>query len=257
MDLGVGDAATVVDDGVDESGAGLRVVVSLAVCLGWPPVSFCLVGGSCAGGRFADRAETDRAEIPHVFADQERTHLDGAAPVAKAETRPAWPRGTRRRPTPTVRTKNGGLPRVWWTPHLRGFGLSPSFLAGDGDSYIAHDPGGTPIAIRASTGQLHYYAEDGLGSTIALVNQDGAQTADYVYDPSGEVTVTNPPPAATPNASTPSATPAAPTTSPPTSSSSASAGTTPTPAASPSKTPSKPSPTPPAPTDTSTPMATR
>jgi RHS repeat-associated protein len=66
------------------------------------------------------------------------------------------------------------------------------YLAGDGESYIAHDPNGTPIAIRASTGQIHYYAEDGLGSTIALVNQDGAQTADYAYDPSGEVTVTNP-----------------------------------------------------------------
>ncbi|MQA36026.1 RHS repeat-associated core domain-containing protein [Modestobacter roseus] len=65
---------------------------------------------------------------------------------------------------------------------------------GDGQNYIAHDPGGTPIAIRALTGQIHYYAEDGLGSTVALINQSGQQTADYAYDPTGEVTVTNPVP---------------------------------------------------------------
>ena len=36
--------------------------------------------------------------------------------------------------------------------------------------------------------QVHYYAEDGLGSTVALINQDRLHTADYDYDPTGEVT---------------------------------------------------------------------
>jgi RHS repeat-associated protein len=39
---------------------------------------------------------------------------------------------------------------------------------------------------------LAHPADRGLGSTIALVNQSGTQTADYDYDPPGEVTVTNP-----------------------------------------------------------------
>ena len=75
-----------------------------------------------------------------------------------------------------------------------GLPLIEAYNAEGGTSYIAHDPNGTPVAIRAFTGQTHYYAEDGLGSTTALINQDGNVTGLYDYDPSGEVTI-----AASPN----------------------------------------------------------
>ncbi|WP_299952993.1 RHS repeat-associated core domain-containing protein [uncultured Modestobacter sp.] len=70
-----------------------------------------------------------------------------------------------------------------------GLPLIGAYNAEGGTSYIAHDPNGTPVAIRAFTGQTHYYAEDGLGSTTALINQDGNTTGLYDYDPSGEVTI--------------------------------------------------------------------
>jgi RHS repeat-associated protein len=62
----------------------------------------------------------------------------------------------------------------------------------DNTSYVAHDPNGTPIALLNFTDQTHYYALDGLGSTVATVNQDGVTTGNYVYDPYGNATVTSP-----------------------------------------------------------------
>jgi RHS repeat-associated protein len=55
-----------------------------------------------------------------------------------------------------------------------------------------HDPNGTPIALRAYTGQVHYYAQDGLGSAVALINQGGTVTGEYDYYSYGQVTVTRP-----------------------------------------------------------------
>lgn len=84
------------------------------------------------------------------------------------------------------RTDANGLPQI------AAFSSNLSTPSASNTAYIAHDPNGTPIALTAWTGQTHFYAEDGLGSTIALINQDGAYTADYTYDPNGDVTVTNP-----------------------------------------------------------------
>lgn len=84
------------------------------------------------------------------------------------------------------RTDANGLPQI---ATVSPTDVTPS---ASNTGYIAHDPNGTPIAFTAWTGQTHFYAEDGLGSTVALVNQSGAFTADYNYDPNGEVTVTNP-----------------------------------------------------------------
>jgi RHS repeat-associated protein len=77
-------------------------------------------------------------------------------------------------------------------PQIAAFSSNLAAPTAGNTAYIAHDPNGTPIALTAWTGQTHFYAEDSLGSTVALINQDGAYTADYNYDPNGEVTVTNP-----------------------------------------------------------------
>jgi RHS repeat-associated protein len=77
-------------------------------------------------------------------------------------------------------------------PQIAAFSSNLAAPTASNTAYIAHDPNGTPIALTAWTGQTHFYAEDGLGSTVAPINQDGAYTADYNYDPNGEVTVTNP-----------------------------------------------------------------
>jgi RHS repeat-associated protein len=73
-----------------------------------------------------------------------------------------------------------------------GMPLIEAVVNGTATNYVIHDPQGVPMALLTSNAQTQYYAEDGLGSTVALINQDGLQTADYVYDPNGEVTVTTP-----------------------------------------------------------------
>ncbi|MCF6746713.1 RHS repeat-associated core domain-containing protein [Blastococcus sp. KM273128] len=55
----------------------------------------------------------------------------------------------------------------------------------DNTAFLVHDPQGTPIALRTPDGQVHYYAQDGLGSVTHLTNQDGATTGTYSYDPWG------------------------------------------------------------------------
>lgn len=58
-----------------------------------------------------------------------------------------------------------------------------------GMSYFTHDPSGTPLAFHSHTGQTHYYALDGLGSAVTLVNHSGLVSATYAYDPYGKITV--------------------------------------------------------------------
>lgn len=114
------------------------------------------------------------ANVSYVYADTNQVELLRIAGAGQSRT---YSYG---------RTDANGLPQIATVTN------SGSAPAADNTGYIAHDPVGTPIAFTAWTGQTHFYAEDGLGSTVALINQSGAYTADYNYDPNGEVTVTNP-----------------------------------------------------------------
>jgi len=61
----------------------------------------------------------------------------------------------------------------------------------NGTSYLWHDDAGSPLAMKTFSGAIQYYALDGLGSPVALINANGIQTAGYSYDPYGQVTIAN------------------------------------------------------------------
>ncbi|RFU19084.1 RHS repeat-associated core domain-containing protein [Geodermatophilus marinus] len=67
-----------------------------------------------------------------------------------------------------------------------GLPIIESYVTGSTTYSYLHDPQGTPLAIVGAN--AHYLALDGLGSIVATINHDGAQTAAYSYDPWGKVT---------------------------------------------------------------------
>ncbi|WP_346621076.1 RHS repeat-associated core domain-containing protein [Blastococcus montanus] len=60
-----------------------------------------------------------------------------------------------------------------------------------GQSYLVHDDAGTPLALKAHTGNYVYDVLDGLGSPIGLINSRGVLASSYSYDPYGQVTEAN------------------------------------------------------------------
>jgi RHS repeat-associated protein len=69
--------------------------------------------------------------------------------------------------------------------------LLDSITNANGISYLVHDDQGTPLAIKAHTGNYSYYVLDGLGSPVAMVNTSGVVISTYAYDPYGQITAMN------------------------------------------------------------------
>ena len=65
-----------------------------------------------------------------------------------------------------------------------------------GTTSWTRDPDGILISQRADGGTRHHYLSDSLGSIVGLVDDGGAVTRSYAYDPFGKVTATE---GATPN----------------------------------------------------------
>lgn len=69
-----------------------------------------------------------------------------------------------------------------------GYQNGPEGLAsqrtGAAGTYFTRDPKGTPISERTATGS-YYYLSDALGSVVGLVDNTGARTNTYNYDPYG------------------------------------------------------------------------
>jgi RHS repeat-associated protein len=57
-------------------------------------------------------------------------------------------------------------------------------------TYFMRDPEGTLLGHRERAGASHYYLLDGLGSVIAVTDQNGALVASSDYEPYGEVSGT-------------------------------------------------------------------
>ena len=80
---------------------------------------------------------------------------------------------------------------TWGRTDRNDLPLLESFTNPSGTTYLWHDDGGSPLAMRTSSGSIAYYALDGLGSPVALVNSSGVHIASYSYDPYGEITASN------------------------------------------------------------------
>ncbi len=80
---------------------------------------------------------------------------------------------------------------TWGRTDRHGLPLLEKFTNPNGTNTLWHDDAGSPLAIRTFSGGVAYYALDGLGSPVALVNTNGVHIASYSYDPYGEITVTN------------------------------------------------------------------
>jgi RHS repeat-associated protein len=69
-------------------------------------------------------------------------------------------------------------------------GLSAETDQGSGNphtTYFTRDNEGTLVGARETSGALHYYLFDGLGSIVALVNPSGALSDTYAYEPYGKL----------------------------------------------------------------------
>jgi RHS repeat-associated protein len=69
-------------------------------------------------------------------------------------------------------------------------GLSAETDQGSGNphtTYFMRDNRGTLVGARETTGALHYFLFDGLGSVVGLVNPSGTLTDTYSYEPYGKL----------------------------------------------------------------------
>lgn len=80
---------------------------------------------------------------------------------------------------------------TWGRTDTNGLPLLESLTNPNGTSHLTHDDRGTPLAFTSFTGTTAYYALDGLGSPVALINTRGVHIASYSYDPYGAVTIAN------------------------------------------------------------------
>ena len=67
-----------------------------------------------------------------------------------------------------------------------GVAMVQSITTNGQTSYLDHDPSGSPIALHEPGGVTHYYALDNQGTPVNLINNTGAVTASYTYDPAGK-----------------------------------------------------------------------
>jgi RHS repeat-associated protein len=67
-----------------------------------------------------------------------------------------------------------------------GVPIIQSFTKNGQTSYLDTDPSGSPIALQGPGGTTDYYALDNQGTPVSLVNNAGAVTATYTYDPAGK-----------------------------------------------------------------------
>lgn len=80
---------------------------------------------------------------------------------------------------------------TWGRTDRNGLPLLENLTNPNGTTYLWHDDAGSPLAIKTYSGAIAYYALDGLGSPVALINTSGAHIATYSYDPYGQVTIAN------------------------------------------------------------------
>ena len=78
------------------------------------------------------------------------------------------------------------LDQVFYTHALSGV---TAVTAGADTTRWIRDPGGNLVSQRDHTGQRAYYLTDGLGSTIALIDETGQVRTRYTYSPYGETDV--------------------------------------------------------------------
>jgi RHS repeat-associated protein len=66
-----------------------------------------------------------------------------------------------------------------------------TFTNTNGTNYLTHDANGNPLAFTTYQGSTSYYALDGLGSPVGLINTRGVLISTYTYDPYGQATANN------------------------------------------------------------------